>query len=72
MPKSNKNNFHKMESVASQDEASTQEDSRSEQEIDPEVIVDRLQAFPSMFLPYIEGSRMDWTVNDGLYWRFSK
>ena len=28
--------------------------------------------FPSMFMPYIEGLKMDWTVNDGLYDRFLK
>ena len=25
-----------------------------------------------MFMPYTEGSKMDWTVNDGLYHRFLK
>ena len=25
------------------------------------------QVIPSMYMPYIEGPRMDWTVNDGLY-----
>ena len=25
-----------------------------------------------MFMPYIEGLNMDWTVNDGLYYRFLK
>ena len=30
------------------------------------------QAVPSMFMPYIEGPKMDWTVNDGLYHRFLK
>ena len=25
-----------------------------------------------MFMPYIEDSKMDWTVNDGLYHRFLK
>ena len=25
------------------------------------------QVIPSMFMPYIEGPRMDWTVNDGPY-----
>ena len=24
------------------------------------------------FVPYIEGPKMDWTVNDGLYHRFLK
>ena len=31
-----------------------------------------LQVVPSMFMPYIEGPKMDWTVNDGLYHRFLK
>ena len=30
------------------------------------------QAIPSMFMPYIEGPKIDWTVNDGLYHRFLK
>ena len=34
MHKSNKTNSHKMDNVPNQDEASTQEDSGSEQEID--------------------------------------
>ena len=27
---------------------------------------------PSMYMPYIEGPPMDWTMNDGLYNRFLK
>ena len=30
------------------------------------------QFVPPMFMPYIEGPKMDWTVNDGLYHRFLK
>ena len=30
------------------------------------------QVIPSMYMPYILGPRMDWTVNDGLYHRFLK
>ena len=30
------------------------------------------QVAPSMFMPYIEGAKMDWTVNNGLYHRFLK
>ena len=30
------------------------------------------QVVPNMFMPYIEGPKMDWTVNDGLYHRFLK
>ena len=29
-----------------------------------------LQIVQNMFMPYIENSKMDWTVNDGLYHRF--
>ena len=28
------------------------------------------QFVPLTFVPYIEGPKMDWTVNDGLYHRF--
>ena len=28
------------------------------------------QSVPAMFIPYIEGPKMDWTVNDGLCHRF--
>ena len=61
-----------MDSVPSQDEASIQEDPSSEQEIDPKVIVNPSHAFPSMFMPYIESPKMDWSVNGGLYSRFLK
>ena len=30
------------------------------------------QAVPNKFMPYIEGPKLDWTVNDGLYHRFLK
>ena len=30
------------------------------------------QPVPSMFMPYIEGPKMDWTVNEWLYHRFLK
>ena len=30
------------------------------------------QVAPNMFMPYIEGLKMDWTVNDALYHRFLK
>ena len=56
---------------------SSQEDiPSSDQESDTEVIINpprtQLQVIPSMFMPYIEGPKMDWTVNDGLYHRFLK
>ena len=43
--------------------------SSSEQEPDPEVSFHQArppQPVPSMFMPYIEGPKMDWMVNDGL------
>ena len=55
--------------------SSQEELSSSEQEPDPEVSFHQfrpLQPVPSMFMPYIEGPKMDWTVNDGLYHRFLK
>ena len=30
----------------------------------------RLKFAPNMFMPYMEGPKMDWTMNDGLYYRF--
>ena len=51
------------------------ESSNSDQELDPEVsfhpAVHPLTT-PTMFMPYIEGPKMNWTVDDGLYHRFLK
>ena len=58
-----------------QDESSAHEESSSsDQEQDPEVFIQQSQAqlLPNMFMSYIEGPMMDWTVNDGLYHRFLK
>ena len=58
-----------------QDEYSTyEESSSSDQEQDPGVFIESSEAqlLPNMFMPYIEGPQMDWTVNDGLYHRFLK
>ena len=51
----------------SEDESSTcEESSSSDQEQDPEVFFQPSQAqiLPNMLMPYIEGPKMDWTVND--------
>ena len=57
-------------------ESSQEELPSSDQESDTEVTFNpprpQLQVVPSMFMPYIEGPKMDWTVNDGLYHRFLK
>ena len=75
MPKSSKSSSHMVEYNPSQDEASIHDESSSDQEIDQEVIVEQShiqQAVPSMFMPYIEGPKMDWGVKNGLYHRFLK
>ena len=51
-----------------QEEASFDQEQESEQE----VTLGPPQAFWSMFMPYIEGPKMDWTVNENLYNRFLK
>ena len=75
MPKSKKTSSHKMDSNSSQDGASTHDESSSDQEEDQEVILYQphvQQVVPSMFMPYIGGPKMDWSVNDSLYHRFLK
>ena len=50
-------------------------DQEIDQEPDPEVSFHpsrAQQAIPNMFMPYIEGPKMDWTVNDALYHRVLK
>ena len=62
------------EGEASQDESSTHEESEPEQEVyinhthphAPQPV------YTNMYMPYIEGPKMDWTVNDALYHRFLK
>ena len=51
-----------------------EESSSSEEDQDQEVTFQpsRAQLIPNMYMPYIEGPKMDWTVNDGLYQRFLK
>ena len=84
MPKASKKTVQK-EVKEDQAQGSTQPDTNessqedipsSDQESDTEVIINpprtQLQVIPSMFMPYIEGPKMDWTVNDGLYHRFLK
>ena len=78
MPKATKSSAWVEAQVSSQQEAhetSQEELTSSDQEIDPEVTFNpprQPQVVPSMFMPYIEGPKMDWTVNDGLYHRFLK
>ena len=78
MPKAMKNSARAEATVSNLDElveASQDELSSSEQEQDPEVSLNpcRLpQILLGTFMPYIEGPKMDTTVNDGLYHRSLK
>ena len=74
MPRTTINSSHVIDNNESQEDFSTQEGSSSEQEQDQEDFLQQSQAqlIPNMFMPYIEGPKMDWTVNDSLYHRFLK
>ena len=79
MPKATKSSAQVEAQASSQQEAnetSQEELTSSDQETDQEVTFNpprqQPHVVPSMFMPYIEGPKMDWTVNDGLYHRFLK
>ena len=82
MPKATKSaqcEKHTIENVVLLEEVSEQEETNSDQEqedVDLEVFFQpqpsSTQVMPSMYMPYIEGPTMEWTVNDGLYNRFLK
>ena len=79
MPKATKSSAQVEAQTSSQQEAndtSQEELTSSDQETDQEVTFNpprqQQQVVPSMFMPYIEGPKMDWMVNDGLYHRFLK
>ena len=52
--------------------ASSDHESENEVSFHPSRSQVPIQALQTMFMPYIEGPRMDWTVNDSLYHRFLK
>ena len=62
------------EEEASHDESSTHEESEPEQEvyINHTCLNDPQPVYTNMYMPYIEGPKMDWTVNDMVYHRFLK
>ena len=78
MPKATKNSGRVEATVSTQDELienSQEKLSSSDQEHDQEVILNphrQPQLMLGTFMPYIEGPKMDWTVNNGLYHRFLK
>ena len=55
-------------------EESASSDHESEKEVlfHPSRSQAPMQVLQNMFMPYIEGQKMDWTVNDSLYHRFLK
>ena len=62
------------EEEVSHDERSLHEESEPEQEVfisHPQPNVPQ-PVYTNMYMPYIEGPKMDWTVNDALYHRFLK
>ena len=71
MPKATKSSAQGSNQMPPPEESipSSQEElSSSDQEPDPGVIFQphrQPQPVPSMFMPYIEGLKMNWTVNDG-------
>ena len=78
MPKATKNSVHGNNTLSQAEEMvpnSEEELSSSEQEPNPEISFHTFrppQPVPSMFIPCIEDSKNDWTVHDGLYYRFLK
>ena len=77
MPKAMKKSVREQSPPPSEDHDSTDaaENSASDQEQDPDVSFHPVvppNNIPTMFMPYIEGPKMNWTVDDGLYDRFLK
>ena len=81
MPKS-KNSAKAQPSKLSAEEAEIpnqqEESASSDQESDADVSFHTIRQKspphfpPNMFMPHIEGSHMDWTIDNGLYYRFLK
>ena len=81
MPKATKRSKHDQHNVEIvdnnpiEDVTSEEESTSSDQEVffNPQPSTSTsTQEMPSVYMPYIEGPTMDWTVNDGLYNRFLK
>ena len=78
MPKATKSSAQRATPEPTHDEMTTSsqdEHSSSDQEPVPDITFHpsrQLQPVPSRFMQYIEGPKMDWTVNDGLYHGFLK
>ena len=74
-PHQSQNLFQEGSEVPSSPEETASSDQEIDQEPDSEVSFHPFraqQAIPNMFMLYIEGPKMDWTVNGALYHRFLK
>ena len=62
------------EQIPNQTEESASSDQESEAQVSFHTFRTQTppQFPPNMFMPYVEGPHMDWTVNDGFYHRFLK
>ena len=78
MPRATENSAHITDnSVYSENTSVSQESSSSDHEMEVQSpsfqpSTSQAQFVPPMFIPYIEGPKMDWTASDGLYDRFLK
>ena len=73
MPRPPKGSHREVVDNSQVHETSQEESTHSDQEVflNPQPSTST-QEMPNMYMPYIEGPQMDWTVNDGLYNRFLK
>ena len=73
MPRPTKGSHNEVVDNNQVPETSEEESTSSDQEVflNPQPSASA-QEMPNMYMPYIEGPQMDWTVNDGLYSRFLK
>ena len=72
MIRTTKNSTHVINTSVSSvyQESSCSEQEPKMQDLSLQPSTSQAQFVPTMFMPYIEGPKMDWTVNDGLYHRF--
>ena len=71
MPKANRNaqcEPHTSDTVLPEEETSFEQESESEQEVS----IRQHQTPTSEYIPYVEGPKMNWTVDDSLYNQFIK
>ena len=70
MQKATKSAQHEQHTIELEQEETSSD--QEQEDVEQEVTLSPPQAFPSMFMPYIEGPKMEWTINDNLYNRFLK